>query len=204
MRSTENGKVPRPQRLKGLQSSLLMSFSLMVMLSAQYFFPSNDSMIYRQGGSSYAHEDFLLQECKRRGREAHNQRLEDIAAREDALGAVPVATGVVFAGLSAAAGFFSLGVLSFPILALGTAEVAWMYDQIKTQASESRTRSSEQWSADDVQCERDAERLASEIASVDAAEALVHFDFNSGAVLGGLVDIPGSNQVATYAIHMNY
>lgn len=204
MRSIATRKNTISQRMKGLRSSLLMSFSLMVMFSSQYFFPVSDPGVYQYGGTVYAHEDFLLEQCKRGAREAHNARLEDIAAREEMLGTIPVATGVVFAGLSAAAGFFSLGTLSFPILALGTVEVAWMYDQIKSQASESRIRSSKQWSADDVQCERDAETLASEQASVDDAETLVHFDFLSGAILGGLVDIPSGRKVITSATHVNY
>ena len=78
------------------------------------------------------------------------------------------------------------------------------YSQIKEQASEARIRSSNQWSADDIQCERDLETLASELENADQAEAQVHFDFMSGSILGGLVDLPNGRKTRTSATHVNY
>ena len=117
---------------------------------------------------------------------------------------MPVATGFVFGGLAAVFGYFTAGLATYPIATLGTVEVAWMYSQIKKQASEARIRSSNQWSADDIQCERDLETLASELENADQAEAQVHFDFMSGAILGGLVDLPNGRKTRTSATHVNY
>ena len=201
---TKNSKDGGSKFTKRLKVPFVMSLSLMVIFSGKFFSPAEDYRVHQQRSGVYAHENFLLEECKRKSREAHNQRLGDIEAREDMLGVMPIATGFVFGGLAAIAGYFTAGTATYPIATLGTVEVAWMYSQIKEQASEARIRSSNQWSADDIQCERDLETLASELENADQAEAQVHFDFMSGSILGGLVDLPNGRKTRTSATHVNY
>ena len=85
---TKNSKDGGSKFTKRLKVPFVMSLLLMVIFSGKFFSPAEDYRVHQQSSGVYAHENFLLEECKRKSREAHNQRLEDIEAREDMLGVI--------------------------------------------------------------------------------------------------------------------
>ncbi len=143
-----------------------------------------------------------MQECKTRAQHAHADRIASIEERSRMLGKGPVYTGIVFSGLSVVAGVLSGGVLAFPVVAIGATEVAWMHNNIAEQKSEATRRASQELANEELKCVEDAILLDQELSVLDSAESTFRFNFTSGALLGGLADIPNGVKIKTSATYI--
>jgi hypothetical protein len=55
-----------------------------------------------------------------------------------------------------------------------------------------------------LKCVEDAILLEQELSVLDAAESTFRFNFTSGALLGGLVDIPNGVKTKTSVTHIGF
>ena len=148
---------------------------------------------------TYADDEMIIQLCKEAATIAHNERMLSSKERAGYLQNVTIGTSVTFSVAAAVVGGIAMAPLVPVVLIIGGIEYAWMQSQISTQLAEAEARSSNQLAADHVKCVEDYEILLAELSVVDHAETTFHFDFTSGSLLGGLVDIPNGKTPVTSA-----
>lgn len=199
MQTKSSKSVPR---FRGLRASLIAPLSFLLIVGSQQFLVEEVSVPSTFYSTIYAYEDFLVQECKTRAQHAHADRIASIEERSRMLGKGPVYTGIVFSGLSVVAGVLSGGVLAFPVVAIGATEVAWMHNNIAEQKSEATRRASQELANEELKCVEDAILLDQELSVLDSAESTFRFNFTSGALLGGLADIPNGVKIKTSATYI--
>lgn len=141
-------------------------------------------------------------ECENEAGLAHDRRVRSYEERAAKLQNVVTATAIVYTVGGAVAGVLSGGWLAAPITVIALAEVAWMQSEIDSQLSSLTFSSSNQLRSDILKCAEEAEALEAELSVVDDMERTVVFNFQSGAILTGLVDIPNGRQTVTSAIHL--
>lgn len=191
-------------RFRGLRASLIAPLSFLLIVGSQQFLVKEVTIPGTFYSTIYAYEDFLVQQCKTRAQYAHADRIASIEERSRMLGKGPFYTTIVFGGLSVVAGVLTGGALAFPVIAIGAAEVAWMHNDIAEQKSEATRRASQELANEELKCVEDAILLEQELSVLDAAESTFRFNFTSGALLGGLVDIPNGVKTKTSVTHIGF
>ena len=151
----------------------------------------------------YAYEELLVQQCKNRAQLNHVDQVAIINERASKRERGITYTTIAFSGLGIVAGFLSGGALAFPVVAIGAAEIAWMQNDINTQKQRSKERVDKELAREELRCVEDAERLEQELSVLDFAESTIIFNYTSGALLNGLVDIPNGVQTKTSATHIS-
>ena len=146
--------------------------------------------------------EIMITECENEASLAHDRRVLSYQERADKLQNVATATAVVYGVGSIVAGVLTGGWLVAPVAAIGIVEVAWMQSEISSQLSSLTFASSNQLRRDNLECAKSAAETEAELAMLDVMERTVFFDFESGAILTGLSDIPNGRQTKTSATHV--
>ena len=141
----------------------------------------------------------IIQLCKEAATTAHNDRMLSSRERADGLQNVTIGTSVGFSIAAVAVGGLALTPLVPIVLVIGGIEYSWMQSQVSTQLAEAEARSSNQMAADHVKCVEDHAILVTELNVLDQAETNIQFNYTSGALLGGLVDMPNGKTPVTSA-----
>ena len=151
---------------------------------------------------TYADDAMIIQLCKEAATTAHNDRMLSSRERADGLQNVTIGTSVGFSIAAVAVGGLALTPLVPIVLVIGGIEYSWMQSQVSTQLAEAEARSSNQMAADHVKCVEDHAILVTELNVLDQAETNIQFNYTSGALLGGLVDMPNGKTPVTSATLM--
>jgi len=148
---------------------------------------------------TFADDAMIIQLCKEAATIAHNERVLSSKDRAGGLQNVTIGTSVVFSVAAAVVGSIAMAPLVPVVLIIGGLEYSWMQSQISTQLAEAEARSSNQLAADHVKCVEDHAILLAELSVLDHAETNIQFNFTSGSLMGGLVDIPNGKRPVTSA-----
>ena len=203
IREIEDAKVSRESGSRGLRSLLYTVPTLALLLftvASPLRFQHTGIQQIESTADTWSH--IVLAECENEAELAHDRRVLSYKERAGKLQNVATTTAVLYAVGGAVAGFLSGGWLVAPVAAIAIAEVAWMQSEIDSQLSSLTFSSSNQLRSDILKCAEAADELEAELAVVDDMERTVVFDFTSGAILTGLVDIPNGRQTKTSATHL--
>lgn len=148
---------------------------------------------------AYADDAVIIQQCKEAATIAHNERMLSSKDRAGVLQNVTIGTSVAFSIAVAVVGGLAMAPLVPIVLIVGGLEYSWMQSQISTQLAEAESRSSNQMAADHVKCVEDYAILLAELSVLDHAETNIQFNYQSGSLLSGLVDIPNGKTLVTSA-----
>lgn len=144
----------------------------------------------------------VLQECENEATLAHDRRVISYEERARKLENTTTLIGFFFGAGTIAAGIFSGGWFAVPVATIAAAELAWMQAEVASQLSSLTFSSSNQLRSDLLKCAEAADALEAELSVVDHMERTAVFDFQSGAILSGLVDIPNGRKTKTSATHL--
>ncbi len=203
IRQIENAKLSKKSESRGVRSLLytVPTIALVLFTVASPYRLQNSGM-QRIVSTADTWSHVVLAECENNAALAHDIRVRSYEDRAAKLGNIATATAVFYTVGGAVAGLLSGGWLVAPVAAIALAEVAWMHSEIDSQLSSLTFSSANQMRSDILKCAEAADALEAELSVVDHMERTVVFNFESGAILTGLVDIPNGRQTKTSATHL--